>query len=482
MQRPGFPVLRSKIRVPPLPEVFIARPHLEDQALAYPEAPARRLIYLSAPPGYGKTTVLCRIAQRFAGKTAWVSLDRTDNDRDRLADHLAAALFRARTSGRTAGDADLSGPDRLAQVLYGVESQEEPILLVLDDAHTLHDEGVFDTLRAFLAYQPENCRIVIASREDLPLPMSAHRQTDRLLELRAAELRANDSEARAMLTRLGVDLDPPALAGVLRKTAGWWSCLKLFAISWRQRRPEERLRFLEHFRGTDRFIAEFLLESLVSALPSELSDSAAVMAVPDFFNEALYTLLTGRDDCPRFIERLQRMNVLSLRPDEGAARYRYHPLLRDYLRHQLARGRRAELHRMTAQWFTANGFSDRAARHTQFAGRLERAGAGPDAGAAGNAAPGGGPTAGRDAVPGGSAAAQAAPAGVAAEGGVPFSRRERELLQALSQGLSNDEIAARLFISTGTVKWHLNNIYGKLGAKSRTDALSKARAAGLFNG
>lgn len=459
MHHSSVPVLKSKIRVPALPRACIERTELENRALARPGEPSGRLVYLSAPPGYGKTTLLCRIARRFRGSTIWISLDPLDNDPYRLAEHILAALSSAQSglplpaADSRPGSAD--GAISLMRALHTVETLEEPLLLVLDDAHSLHNDGVFNALRTFLAYQPVNCRVAIASREDLPLPISAHRQSDRLVELRVSELRATDAEAAELLRRLDVDLEDSARAGVLRKTAGWWSCLKLFAVSWHQRPPAERARFLEHFRGTSRFIAEFLLESLVSALPSEISKAAAVMAVPDFFNEPLYALLTGRDDCPRFIERLQQMNILGTRPGEGAARYRFHPLLRDYLRHQLARSQRAELHGLTARWAAENGMLDRAARHAQLAETLGP----PEA-----------------SVPAEPAAPNQPP------DTLPFSRRELELLEALAQGLSNDEIAARLFISTGTVKWHLNNIYGKLGARSRTDALHKARSAGLISG
>ncbi|TVQ37102.1 MAG: LuxR family transcriptional regulator [Spirochaetaceae bacterium] len=448
MYHSAAPVLKSKIRTPSLPQVCVARPRLEDRALALPESASQKLLYLSAPPGYGKTTVLCRIASRFPGRTVWLSLDSLDNDPQRLADHLLAALRldqirqRESSAGAIAGSAQ-EGSEHLINALYAIESLAETLLLVFDDAHTLQNEAVFEALRSFIAYQPENCRIAIASREDLPLPMSAHRQSDRLVELRAADLRADDAEATELLSRLEVQLDPVALSGVLRKTAGWWSCLRLFAISWHQRRPEERVRFLDRFRGTSQFIAEFLLESLVWALPAELADAAFATAVPEFFNEGLYTILTGREDCARFVERMQHLNIIAPRPGEGSARFRYHPLLRDYLRHQVPRARRAELHRTTARWFAVHGYPDRSARHAQLAQNLTE------------------PTVG---------------------GGISLSHRERELLEALAQGLSNDEIAARLFISTGTVKWHLNNIYGKLGARSRTDAVHKARAAGVVSG
>lgn len=61
-----------------------------------------------------------------------------------------------------------------------------------------------------------------------------------------------------------------------------------------------------------------------------------------------------------------------------------------------------------------------------------------------------------------------------------LTRRELKILQQLDSGLSNREIARSLFISEGTLKWHLQNIYGKLASHSRTATLAKARRLGLL--
>jgi LuxR family transcriptional regulator, maltose regulon positive regulatory protein len=62
----------------------------------------------------------------------------------------------------------------------------------------------------------------------------------------------------------------------------------------------------------------------------------------------------------------------------------------------------------------------------------------------------------------------------------PLSDRELEVLRLIDQGLSNSEIAAKLVLSTGTVKVHSHNIFSKLGVNNRTQAVSKARALGLI--
>lgn len=499
MEHSVFPILSAKVHVPPLPEIYLPLPRIEQLLLpSRPVAPDRpvpqgyefrALMYLSAPPGYGKTTCLARLAVQCGITHAWISLDALDIDLKRASIYLHEALRVAGVpdplpAGDGAAPKQPNSEELLLAALHRIETFEKPFLLLIDDAHEVAASPFFTTLRGFLEYLPRNCRVVIATREDLPLPLSGHRQADRLVELRQETLQAEEQEARAYLRLYGVDLREDELRLIWRRTAGWWACLKLFCISWRKLHDSARGAFLERFRASDKFIAEFLLESVYTTLPPQVARYAAAAAVPEFFNEDLAQLLYarsfgttgthagGQQSAPQdgssaeSLLMLRRMNLLTQRSGEHTARYRFHPLFREYLRHTLSRETRAALHVCTAEWFEGKGLSERARRHQENAHRLMR---------------------GERPVSDAAQLNEAAQPSEAAQPTEPmgnsrlFSRRERELIGAVSLGLSNDEIAEKLYISTGTVKWHLNNIYGKLGARNRTDALLKARALGLLD-
>lgn len=64
---------------------------------------------------------------------------------------------------------------------------------------------------------------------------------------------------------------------------------------------------------------------------------------------------------------------------------------------------------------------------------------------------------------------------------VQLTSRELDVLHLVAEALSNAQVAGRLFITEATVKRHLTNVYAKLDAVSRVDALRKATAAGLID-
>ncbi len=63
----------------------------------------------------------------------------------------------------------------------------------------------------------------------------------------------------------------------------------------------------------------------------------------------------------------------------------------------------------------------------------------------------------------------------------PLKEKEFEILKLISIGMSNAEIAQNLYITTGTTKWYINNIFAKLGVNKRTQAVEKARQYGIIN-
>jgi len=442
-----IPLLSAKTHQPPLPEHYIHRQSLESM-VSEALHESGRLIYLSAPPGYGKTTLLSLLKSGLDYPSAWLSLDPFDNDPDYFTAYLQRAILNSRflpDGKRNETKQRFSNNSVGILSLFGlIEEVGSPFFLVLDNLQEIENREILSALRRCIEYLPQNCSLAVASSEDVILPLSQFRNSGRLIELRQEDLRASEEETLEFFSIEGIHLPDHFTPSIVKKLEGWWTCITLFGVTWHQKTADEREEFVKHFRGTERFIADFLLENVYDGLSEECAHSATLLAVPNFFNEELGEIITDSEQFPRILEQLQRLHLITVRKKGLVAKYRYHPLLRDYLRHRVPSERRREIHLSASQWYERKGFLQLADHHRRCAG------------------------------------IESAPKAAAEILNHCLSRRETDLLQALNEGLLNDEIGERLFISTGTVKWHLHNIYEKLGVRCRTEAVRKARELGII--
>jgi LuxR family maltose regulon positive regulatory protein len=205
-------------------------------------------------------------------------------------------------------------------------------------------------------------------------------------------------------------------------------------------------RRIRTFAGDDRYILDFLVSEVLQQQPPDLQAFLLDTSVLDRFNAPLCAALTGRADAQSVLEHLEQSNLFIVPLDQVRGWYRYHHLFADLLRDQLRRtqpDRMARLQQLAQVWYAAHDPVDEV---------LLRDRAAPDQ--SGTATP--------------------------AQLSEPLSDREREILRLIEQGLSNQEIAQRLFVAVSTIKWHINHLYAKLDAHSRTQAIARARELSLL--
>ena len=476
-------LLATKLLAPALRPDGIARPRLIAR-LAEGLAAGRRLTLVSAPPGFGKTTLLRAWAAAAARPAAWLTLDEGDDDPARFLRYLAAALHQAdaRLGGTVAPhpdwpDGHVEGPaarrqadarlegDLLADtpqagliaLINDLTATGAELLLILDDYHALRAFPVHDLVAFLLTHGPPGLHLVIGTREDPPLPLARLRARDQVTELREAALRFTTEEAAAFLSQtMRLGLPPAASAALATRTEGWITGLQLAGLALRQRAGEPAdgratAEFVAAFAGDDRFIVDYLMAEVLGRTPAHLRDFLRRTAILDRLTAPLCDALTGRDDSQALLEQLEAANLFVIPLDNRREWYRYHVLFAEVLRLTLAAAERGELHRQAARWFQAHGWGELALRHIRQA---------DDAADTAEATP--------RRAPGGDALIE------------PLSEREIEVLRLIAAGSSNAEIGEKLYIAVGTVKRHINNIYGKLGVESRTQAIARARELGLL--
>jgi LuxR family maltose regulon positive regulatory protein len=373
-------VPRSKTTPPVPPPEFVARPALSDILQRGLERP---ITLVCAPPGYGKTLVLADWVRHGEVPTAWVSLDEEDDDPRRLWDGVLAAVRSCPAvppSSRLchlAPSCTAVGLDFLDDLLDGLDTLPMPVQLVLDGTHHLRAPEVRHGLRALARAARNGLRLVLVGQVDPALPVARLRLGERLCELRAEQLRFSPDEAAALLDRCGLRLTPSQAALLHARTGGWAAGLRLAALPLRGHADPDA--FLSAFSGDVHPVAEYLAGEVLSRIPEDERELLRRTSICDVVPAELAIELSGRDDAPAVLDRLEHDTGLVVRTGgQGADQnggYRTQELLRSYLLADLERhtpGAGARLHGRAAEWSADHGRQLGALRHAVDAGDAGR--------------------------------------------------------------------------------------------------------------
>jgi ATP/maltotriose-dependent transcriptional regulator MalT len=377
-----MPLLATKLHLPVPRRELVPRPRLTDRLALGPALP--RLVLVSAPAGFGKTTVLSQWLASGAGVTAhvaWLSLDEADNDPGAFLAHLVAALGVADpgaavdTAALLATGADVGSEAVLISLVNDLDQVEGAIVLALDDYHVIDDAGVHDAVAFLLEHLPPQATVAMATRADPPLALARMRASAELVELRAADLRFTASEAEALLnTVMGLDVSAEQVAALDARTEGWAAGLQLAGLS--MRGQDQTAEFVSAFTGSHRFVLDYLVEEVLRHLSDDVREFLLATSVPDRMTGSLCDALTGRAGGQQVLESLDRDNLFVVPLDDERQWYRYHHLFADALRARLTaegRERAASLHRIASRWYADHDLLDDAIRHATAGGDTEAA-------------------------------------------------------------------------------------------------------------
>ncbi len=361
--RTGFEgLLRTKLDVPRLHAAKVERRRLTK---LMNHGISRGLAVVSAPAGFGKSTLVCQWASRVSMPVAWLSLDSSDNDVHRFLLYCAGALDTAKAGLGAAAAALLAAmPPAPAQVvatslINAVDSEGADIALVLDDYQFIQNVEIHEAVRFLVDRKPPFLRLVIATREDPPLPLARLRSQGSLAEIRADDLRFTTSEAGLFLnSSMSLSLSGQHVARLSKRTEGWIAGLQLAALSLRGRGDADA--FIADFGGTDRHILDYLVEEVFARQDEATRRFLLETSILSRMNAALCEALSGRGGAAQqMLERLERANLFLVALDERRFWFRYHHLFSELLLHRLERDYPAEeirsLRLRAGEWLGANG-------------------------------------------------------------------------------------------------------------------------------
>ncbi len=384
MSETGF-LLQTKLFMPLLRPFSVPRPHLIaklNDRLWRDGRFLRPLTLISAPAGFGKTSLAVEWLAAPPCAVAWLSLDEADNDPARLAAYWVAALQQAAPvlgAGLLAGlPTPLTSLQPLAiQLLNQLASLGQPLLLVLDDFHLIENELGQTAVALFVDHLPPNAHLVLTSREDPPLPLPRLRARGQLVELRQRELQFSPAETAEFLRQtLQIDLPETAVTTLNQRTEGWAAGLQLAALALAAVAGQEEALAarLADFGGSNRYVLDYLVAEVLQQQPDDRRAFLQETAVLDRFTPELANAVTGRSDSADLLRQLEQANLFLIPLDGRRRWYRYHRLFADLLRTELPSARLAAIQTKAARWLALQELLPEAIGYALAAGDFELAG------------------------------------------------------------------------------------------------------------
>ncbi|MFY9915124.1 MAG: helix-turn-helix transcriptional regulator, partial [Nocardioidaceae bacterium] len=378
------PLLATKMYLPRPRADLVQRPRLSERLDA---GSAAQLMLVSAPAGFGKTTLLADwlaagpAAPSDDRSVAWLSLDRGDSDPTSFWSYLIAALQTAEPGVGANELALLSSPQPapitqvLTTLLNDLGADGSDIVLVLDDYHLVEAREVQEAMAFLLDHLPPRLHLVIASRTDPALPLARLRARGELVEIRAAELRFTPEEMAPYLNEvMGLELTAASVAALGERTEGWIAALQLAALSMQGR--DDVTGFIDGFAGDDRYIVDYLVEEVLQRQPAPVRDFLLQTSILGRLSGSLCDAVTGTGGGRAMLEALDRGNLFVVPLDDRRQWYRYHHLFADVLRARLSDESPdlvQRLHRHACDWFAENGATSEAVGHAIAGAHFARA-------------------------------------------------------------------------------------------------------------
>jgi len=371
-------LLETKFYIPTPTHDLLLRSNLIERLN---EGNSCKLTLVSAPAGFGKSTLLSQWVSTFKHPVSWLSLDTNDNDPYRFLTYVIGAIQKIDlTVGQEALEILHSSQNPAYEVILTLLINEishnfEDILLILDDYHFINDEQVHKIISFMVDYMPRSMHLVISTRLDPPLSLARMRARRELAEIRSKDLRLTLEETAVLLNDvIGLTLTKEDVKSLDEQVEGWVAGLHMAVLSMRE--GMDISRFMETFTGSNRFILDYLIEEVLEKQTAEINDFLLQTSILERMNASLCNYMMDREDSQMILTQLEGLNLFLIPLDNDRNWYRYHHLFADLLKKRLMKihpNQISNLHTRASYWHENEGLFMEAINHALGEEDYERA-------------------------------------------------------------------------------------------------------------
>ncbi|MCP3922798.1 MAG: hypothetical protein GY714_09460 [Desulfobacterales bacterium] len=328
------------------------------------------IVIISAPAGFGKTTILSEWAVNTNDKIAWVSLEKSENIPVTFWSYFITAVSSIiKECTKALEHIKFSNISEIENILIDlindIESNGKKMSVVIDDYHVITDQSIHSGIEFLIDHLPSNMKIVIAGREDPNLSISRYRLSGKLAEIRASDLRFNYNESKDLLNKInGFNLNKSDIDSLNNRTEGWIAGLTLAVLSIKDQ--DDIKSFIDDFTGSHRYVLDYLIDEVLSGIPTRIKDFILKISITERFCKDLCEHLSEYSDSVRCLKYIEQNNIFLIPLDNHRKWFRFHHLFREFLIKNLMEEDNnliKELHEKAFIWFNENGFDEDAFKH-----------------------------------------------------------------------------------------------------------------------
>jgi len=371
-------MLLTKLHIPSTGVNLVHRSHLFEKLN---KGLKRKLTLISAPAGFGKTTVISDWISQSKIPAAWCSIDTRDNDPIEFLKIVITAVQKKHNDIGKSSLELLKSPGT-ASVEYIIElfindllTLKNEIVLVLDDLHLISNKQVIDILSSLIDYKPKHLKLIISTRSDPPLPFARLRSQNEIIEIRSSDLSFSKIDISVLFNKkLKFGLTEKDLTILEQKTEGWIAGLQLTALT--VRGQKDISGYIEKMAGDNRYIMDYLMEEVLNIQNEEMHQFLLFTSMLEKLSGPLCDTVLKKDNSQILLESLEKSNIFLISLDNERKWYRYHHLFSDILKHKLAvkyKEKIPELHHKASLWFEENSLPDFAIMHSLIGADAKRA-------------------------------------------------------------------------------------------------------------